>query len=545
MISKARKIYKNDTRPFFYKKWGLSILFFVFLFLGIIGISGKAHAIIICAIPPWHANDFQTCPQDHDPWYDPPPVAPSGPGGCVFVGWHMGDDPFFRRERCPMDPDCTLCHQAGMDAFHESFLERIFSWLWKLREWHERRDEWFDNLSASSSHSCDGSAVDLSEDTEAAITISCNNRHDNTIGFTRFNAFWTDFLREAFHQMTEQFTATAFTQVSFIGSFFDAQHQLERQAVLDQYHLQAIKDYQPSTALCRFGTATRPLASSEQLSKINKQLIFKRLLKRQLANTGSVGHSTSNDLSSRLVQFKNNYCNPDHLNGELTGEEEKDPICGQNGASDPARYDKDINVTKTLLAPDTLDINFADTSLTQDEEDILALSANLYGYEIIQPPKDMGDLDERGKEAQRFYHRYRSLLAKRKVAENSFSTLVGLKSKGSGAATDYLVEIMEGLGYSDNDELEEILTDAPSYDAQMNILTKKIYQNPTFISSLIDKPENIKRQQASMLAIELMQRRETYKSALRQEMIIAVLLELFLDDRFEEVKGQIDELVYQ
>jgi hypothetical protein len=68
-----------------------------------------------------------------------------------------------------------------------------------------------------------------------------------------------------------------------------------------------------------------------------------------------------------------------------------------------------------------------------------------------------------------------------------------------------------------------------SYYAILEILAKKIYQNPTFFAELYDTPANVTRKSAAMDAIELMLDRAIYESQLRREMAISALLATRID----------------
>lgn len=346
-----------------------------------------------------------------------------------------------------------------------------------------------------------------------------------------------DFLiQPTLDEMTRQFTATAFTQIGMIGSFFDAKHQLETQLVLDQYYVDAVRDYQPSTALCKFGTATAGLASSEQRANVNQSLFMRRSLDRHLGNKGSSAASAEADLKARLDQFAEIYCDPSDNDGELAGQ--SDSFCGVN-AGVPERYNKDINYTRTLDSPLTLDINLTDTESTADETDVIALATNLFGYELLSRP-DITKLRSHASE----YHAARAAIAKRSVAENSFYAIASEKAAGTGASKEHLIALMEVLGYPDNDingvpQVERILGENPSYYAQMELLTKKIYQDPNFVVSLIDKPANVDRQKAAMQSFRLMQQRDFYNSLIRQEMVLSVILEELLYERFNKVAEDI------
>lgn len=91
------------------------------------------------------------------------------------------------------------------------------------------------------------------------------------------------------------------------------------------------------------------------------------------------------------------------------------------------------------------------------------------------------------------------------------------------------------------DEIDLILGERPSYYAQMEVLTKKIYQNPNFFTNLYDKPANVARIGVSLDAIELMSQRDRFDSLLRQEMLSSVLLEEALAPHVEEINANIFE----
>ena len=79
----------------------------------------------------------------------------------------------------------------------------------------------------------------------------------------------------------------------------------------------------------------------------------------------------------------------------------------------------------------------------------------------------------------------------------------------------------------------------PSYYAQMEMLTKKIYQNPNFYTNLYDKPANVARKNAAMHAIGLMQKFDLFNSYLRTEASLSVILELAVVELQREVENEI------
>ena len=352
--------------------------------------------------------------------------------------------------------------------------------------------------------------------------------------------YYEQIIRPSLVKMTEQLTAVALTQVGMIGNFFDAKSQLETQLVLDQYHVDAIRDYQPSTALCKFGTSMRGLASSEQRSSVNQELFMVRALDRHLGAEGASAATANMDIKARLLQFRTIYCDPNDNGGDLVSTS-GDAFCGTSGGK-VERYNKDINYTKTLGSPKTLNINLTDETQTADEADVIALANNLFGYDVLSRPA-LANL--RGNEKD--YHAARSVIAKRSVAENSFYALAADKAEGTGASREYLKEIVEALGYPDTPlpgsgsltQIDMIFGDNPSYYSQMEILTKKIYQDPNFIVSLIDKPANVERQKAAMQSFRIMQQRDFYESLVRQELVLSLILEELLFKKFNTVRQKL------
>jgi hypothetical protein len=87
----------------------------------------------------------------------------------------------------------------------------------------------------------------------------------------------------------------------------------------------------------------------------------------------------------------------------------------------------------------------------------------------------------------------------------------------------------------------------PSYMAQMEMLTKRIYQDPNFFVGLYDTPANVKRKGAALQAIGLMLDRDIYDSQVRSEMLMSQLLELRLvreqrrAQTYEALMGPVEE----
>jgi len=354
------------------------------------------------------------------------------------------------------------------------------------------------------------------------------------------NDFWDNTIVVKLQQMADQLSATTLYQTFAVGKFFDASIQLDTQRSLQSIKAGIHKNYHPSTGMCQFGSIAKSLAASERKGELNALTLRKRSQDRSLGNVSALSAlGVSYDVDSRIAQFKELYCNTADNNGQLIS------MCkhaGGTGGSDLNRLNKDLDFARTIDAPWTLDIDFSDTDEKEDEVDILALGTNLYGNHLgaitsaVTYIKDENDLKAR------LYQDARALLAKQSVAENSYNALVAMKSAGTEGAKDYMRSIMKELGVPDEsatpDEITDyVLGEKPSYYAQMEVLTKKLYQNPAFFTNLYDKPANVQRKQVAMQAIGLMQKFDLLKSQLRSEANAAILLELALVNAQDKVEN--------
>lgn len=338
--------------------------------------------------------------------------------------------------------------------------------------------------------------------------------------------------------MSSQLTTIAAQQTHMIGAFFDAKHQMETQRIFQQLMADAHKDYQPSEGLCEIGTNVRSLAASEKKTSASKAIINTRLMDRQLSSTDSLSSADNDsDLYGRTVNFIYKYCNKADNTGGL------DYLC-LNGSKFPARYNKDINFTKTVESNLTLDIDPTTTDTSQvDKEDVLALSANLFAHAPLAnlAPRLLATENGTPRSVANRYMDLRAVAAKRSVAINSFSSLIAERASGDKEVAPFLKKLVTELGIPDED-VEEILGKNPSYFAQMEVLTKDAYQNPVFYTELYDKPANVLRKSATIRAISLMQERDLYESQLRSEAVLAVMLESMLETEQDRVEADLISL---
>lgn len=336
--------------------------------------------------------------------------------------------------------------------------------------------------------------------------------------------------------MAEQFTLNMEAQVQAIGMIFDAKHQLETQRLFQEKVAEAHKDYQPSEQMCTFGTFARDLVATERTANLTRNAVAEHILEKEVGQGETMYADISQGNLSRIAQFRKKFCDPsDNVNGLRELCPEGAPVEMRN---------RDINFTQTLDQPLSLDINLNDATVTQDEETVFALVDNLFATDPLpRAPKEAGDL-------RKFNYNYlnlRSITAMRGIARNSIANIIAMKTATPNRDDEtngpYLRALMREFGLPD-EEIFKILGENPSYNAQMEFLTRKIYQNPQFYTNLYDKPANVQRIRAAMKAIKLMQDRDIQAALQRREMLMSIMLELKLRDEGDDVYNAAENALF-
>jgi len=335
--------------------------------------------------------------------------------------------------------------------------------------------------------------------------------------------------------MAEQFSVTMMAQVKTIGTFLDAKDQMEATRSINQRTAQAHKDYHPSEQMCTFGTFSRDLMRAERHGDLTQAVLNERMMNRETHAADTMGTTVTSDRASRLKKFREKFCNPDDNGSGLT------LLCPIN--TPVAMRNRDIDFTRTIDQPLTLDVNFLDNTVTNDEEAVFALIDNLFMH-IPTPTIPRAQADQA--RYQYAYMDLRSIMAMRGVARASITNLVSLKAatpEQAGTAAPYLRSLMQQLGLN-AEQIDTHLGKNPSYHAQMELLTKTLYQNPAFYTALYDKPVNVERVRAAMRAIKVMHDRDIHAAMLRREMLLSMILELRLRDQAEDVYNETERTLF-
>lgn len=354
------------------------------------------------------------------------------------------------------------------------------------------------------------------------------------------NIFWNQDFRPGLEQFTTQIVSTILLEARMIGGFMDAQNHLNAQRTLQEMTAQAMKNYTPSEAVCKFGTLTRSLAASQARGRNAQLALSERSLSRQLGKTGTAAALNSKeDRQGRLDQFRRRFCDTQDNNNGMQ------KLCISNPSS--LRHNLDIDFTRTVDTRPTLNIDFTDGANSEDERDVIALASNLYAHDIFKrySKAELGT-NTNGKDNRTTYMDLRAIVAKRNVAEHSFNTLVGMKAAGSASSRQYVRDVLTNLGMPAGD-VDRFMasgsgaTQNPSYSAQMEILTKKIYQDPAFYANLMDKPANVQRQYAAMQSFGLMQQRDIFETILRSEMLLSLIVEMEIAKYQDTIQNRLNQ----
>lgn len=326
-------------------------------------------------------------------------------------------------------------------------------------------------------------------------------------------------------KFSEQMSLTAMHQLLAIGGFFDAKEQLETQRDLEVLQARAHKDYHPSDDFCWIGTNVRSLSDSQNIADQSAYFLNQNALARHMRREDTIASQSRAPFEAEILfnNYIQNYCDP----MDYAQNEEGNTFFGDLCSAPAERRNLDIDYMRLVEENRTLDVDFSDNQVSDDDEkDVLALTRNLFG--AIQPVPTPTSREQ--------FMDIRAAIAKRSVAEHSFHSIIGLKAAGSESnAAEFMGAVMKelGVGLDDEAEIYEMIGEQPSLFAQWEILFKRIMQNPDFYANLYDKPANVARKSVALKALETMLDRAIYESQTRQEMMMSVMLSTELDEQIE------------
>lgn len=341
------------------------------------------------------------------------------------------------------------------------------------------------------------------------------------------SSFYTDTVKPTFENLSDDVRNAVLSQVAVVGAFLDGSVFNDTLRDLDAENAKSLRSYTPSEQICRFGTLTRSLSASDARVDLNRMMLSKVGLSRNLGTVSSVASAGRGlDTQFRLKTFVEQFCDLKDNGSGLRG------LCQVATAVEDVGFNRDVDYTRLLDQGPTINADLTNANWTKDETNVIMLGHFLYGH-LQQKKRISGSELENTPGRSQLYREYRSVFARRAAAQNSYNTLAAMKMAGSGASDQYMKEILAQIGIANGDELKYLgaknASEAEvksSYNAQMNLLTKQIFQDPSFYANLMDSRANVKRTSAAIQGIGLMQDRDIYKSMERSEMLLAILVEL-------------------
>lgn len=363
-----------------------------------------------------------------------------------------------------------------------------------------------------------------------------------------------------FKDMTAQWIGEMVHMTGAIGGFIDGSVTNEYQLTMQKLQANALRDYTPGENLCRFGTLSRSLAVSQYNATSTGIALQTMMLDRETSNGYRARLYAEQDDLARRNTLAELYCNPadNDKTPAACNCDIKAGTCDSSSGPLSQRSNRDLDFARLFDSRLTLKINFTDGELTPDEQDVLAFLNNLSGYKTF--PAISPDALKSGSSstAIKTYLDMRSLIASRGVVRNALAQQIAQKTPGGDGVSSFALNILKELGMSEKEAKHYLETEGvtltrdgsdtaedinPSYYAQMEILTKKIYQNPNFYVNLVDKPANVERTRAALTAVSLMQRRDMKEMLDRRELLLSQLLEFSIRTEEETVRKRIRQAV--
>lgn len=347
-----------------------------------------------------------------------------------------------------------------------------------------------------------------------------------------FNDYLLGFVIPDLMSLSDTLMATGLWQIHAIGTYFDAEQQLETQLLLQSMHAETHKRYRPSAELCQFGSIARPLIATRLDQDIHAISGAESSLARNMRSINTI-FSANNVTPATHLLHQTRHCDAAALAGRAGCS-----LAGDADNDEEVQINADINAAKWLALNDVINLDTPDVRPDIDDKSVLAWGRNLFSS---APTPLLTEADLKNDENYDELMDLRALATKRSVVENSFHNIIALKAAGPESTEEYMPYIrtvLKSLGYPDNVPLlaEE---GRMSYYSLLKLLGQSIYRDPQFYVGLYESPENVNRKQVAMLATDLMLTRELYKSELRQEAVLSIWLEKEVMNLQDKVQSQL------
>ncbi len=358
---------------------------------------------------------------------------------------------------------------------------------------------------------------------------------------------------------TAQMVSAMYYQAGAMGGALDGLAVGRTMTMMQELQAEAYRNYTPGESLCRFGSLSRSLSHSDH-ARDRATIGFSTMLLQRETGNHHLGPSLPGlEELARLRNLSNLYCNPADNDGNPVACrcDPKKGTCGAGTNLLPARFNRDLDFARLIQIRPTMGVDLSDGTLSPDEQDAWAWMTNLVAFRPVDWPS-IAEIDlARNPGIVDGVQDWRGLTASRGVVRQTLARYVGDRAAGGVAVAGPLTAVYEEMGLSSADAEKLIqaghhplTTDgqgtapvAPSYQAQMDVLARTLYQNPNFYVHLVDKPTNVDRTQVALKAAALMQGRDRYESLRQREMALSQLLERAIRDEEKFAQARIAQAV--
>lgn len=351
-----------------------------------------------------------------------------------------------------------------------------------------------------------------------------------------FNDYRSNFIMNSFYQcpidtslqnFANQLRNSHLFKITAKGGMIDGAVINDTLLTLSATNAESIKAYTPSDQICKFGTLTRSLSGSEAKMDADRIAMSEMGLVKNLGKANSISAAgRGTEYKERLHGFVDKFCSLKDNDEGLSG------ICMSATPVDDINLNRDLDYTRLMNHGVSINGDFTDSDEKLYETSLITMAHYLYGHRQPTNRYSFAELTE-NQAGEEVYKELRSVAARRAAAQNTFNTLSAMRLAGSGKSDTYIRDVLKNIGLSGGNadmflgaKMGGNASVNTSYNGQMNLLTKQIYQDPAFYANLMDSKTNVKRTSASLQAIGLMQARDTYKSMARSEMLAALLVEM-------------------
>lgn len=342
------------------------------------------------------------------------------------------------------------------------------------------------------------------------------NRHiDKAFDSLRKNyilgEFVDEIVRPDIQKKTQQTNLSDQREVETTAAIEDAAQANEKALDAGEDQVEIARRNVTSPLIGTIATFVRGLGESSVKLQQSKLGSGDLNMEKILAKSGTLGAKGAGTLEEwRTKQMLEVYVDDKQQAGLLKGQ-----------AKGKARADRDVDIARTLLGRKTLNVDFSDSTLTDDEADLLALKENLMPSSTLSlsTMRDLTSPDAMNKDIPELL----TSAARKSIIESSLNTIIGQRAEGSDVSKDQLKALLvDQLGYPEDSDLVKEMTGKTSYEGHMEALTRFAFQNPAVYVDLIGQPEMIQRAIVTQNAIRNMQQYDIYASSERSENLHAL-----------------------